>query len=264
MTVDPEMEDPLKEVITGVSISPRDIEVIRGRSVLFSAQITGVNVANRCVHYSISGNTSNNTTIDDNGLLKVATDELSKLIIVRAESDADSSIVDSTTVTTVVEADAKNPAAITKVEVIPNDVEVGVGMSYQFAAVVRGEMNPPLDVVWKVSGATDPNTRITPNGTLFVGENEKPGLISVEATSVFMPDMFGEADVIIIGKDDPKYPDIVNQKTVDAVLVIPDAVEVPENTLKIFSAVVIGSNSPSQKVTWKLEGATIETTYVTD
>ena len=59
MTVDPEMEDSLKEVITGVSISPRDIEVIRGRSVLFSARITGVNVANRRVHYSISGNTSN-------------------------------------------------------------------------------------------------------------------------------------------------------------------------------------------------------------
>lgn len=264
VTVDPEMEEPLKEVITGVSITPRDIEVIRGRSVLFSAQVTGVNVANRQVHYSISGNTSGNTTIDGNGLLKVATDELSKLIVVRVECDADSSIVDSTTVTTVVEADAKNPAAITKVEVIPNDVEVGVGMSYQFAAVVRGELNPPLDVVWKISGAIDSNTRITPNGTLFVGENEKPGLISVEATSVFMPEMFGEADVIIIGKDDPKYPDIANQKTVDAVLVIPDTVEVPENTLKIFSAVVIGSNSPSQKVTWKLEGATIETTYVTD
>lgn len=264
VTVDPEMEEPLKEVITGVAITPRDVEVIRGRSVLFSAQATGINVTNRKVHYSITGNTSGNTTINDDGLLKVATDELSKLIIVKAVSDADSGVVDSTTVTTVVEADAENPVAVTKVEIIPDSVEIGVGMSYQFAAVVHGEMNPPLDVVWKVSGTTDPNTRITPNGTLFIGEDEKPGLISVEAISVFMPEVFAEADVIVVGKDDPKYPDIVNQKTVDAVLVVPDAVEVPENTLKIFSAIVIGSNSPSQKVSWKLEGATIETTYVTD
>lgn len=264
VAVDPEMEEPLKEVITGVAITPRDVEVIRGRSVLFSAQATGINVTNRKVHYSITGNTSGNTTINDDGLLKVATDELSKLIIVKAVSDADSGVVDSTTVTTVVEADAENPVAVTKVEIIPDSVEIGVGMSYQLAAVVHGEMNPPLDVVWKVSGTTDPNTRITPNGTLFIGEDEKPGLISVEAISVFMPEMFAEADVIVVGKDDPKYPDIVNQKTVDAVLVVPDAVEVPENTLKIFSAIVIGSNSPSQKVSWKLEGATIETTYVTD
>ena len=38
----------------------------------------------------------------------------------------------------------------------------------------------------------------------------------------------------------------------------------PENTLKIFSAVVIGNNDPSQAVEWKLEGAQVSTTYITD
>lgn len=45
---------------------------------------------------------------------------------------------------------------------------------------------------------------------------------------------------------------------------MPDAVDVPENTLKIFSAIVIGNNDPSQAVTWRLEGANVQTTYVTD
>lgn len=143
VTVDQEMEEPLKEVVTGISITPRDVEIIRGRSVMFSSQVTGINVANRKVHYSITGNTSGNTTIDDTGLLKVAANELSKLIVVKVASDADPVIVDSTTVTTVVEADAKNPMAVSKVEVQPTSARIGVGLTYQFAAIVRGEMNPP-------------------------------------------------------------------------------------------------------------------------
>lgn len=264
VTVDPEVEEPLVETIVGIQITPREIEVIRGCSVLFSAQITGANISNYGVHYSISGQTSINTTINDNGLLQLASDELSKLIVVKAVADGNPNVFNSTTVTTVNEQDAQNPVVVTGIEVIPNEIELGVGQNTKLAAVIRGEMNPPQDVTWSIKGATDLNTRITSNGLLFIGENEKPGLLSVEAVSTFDPTFFAEVDVIVIGKDDPQFPEDPKTPTVTAIIVQPDSVEVQENTLKIFSAVVIGNNDPSQAVTWTLSGAQVSTTYCTD
>lgn len=69
--------------------------------------------------------------------------------------------------------------------------------------------------------------------------------MTVIATSVYAPDIFGESDVQVLDKDDPNVQEEIKQKTVTAVLVVPDAVDVPENTLKIFSAIVIGNNDPS-------------------
>ncbi len=46
-------------------------------------------------------------------------------------------------------------------------------------------------------------TRITANGLLSVGENEKVGLLTVIATSVYVPEQFGESDVQVLDKNDP-------------------------------------------------------------
>ena len=264
VTVDPEIEDPTVEVITNVVIAPREIEVIRGRSVLFSATVHGVNLVNRDVIWEVSGMSSNTTKIDQTGKLTIGSDEMNRLLVVRATAAGNTSVTDSITVTTVLESDADNPMAVTGVRVIPDTVRVGQGYSTKFAAVVDGQMNPPQDVQWKVVGTIDPTTRVTSNGVLFVGENEKVGLLTVIATSVYAPDIFGESDVQVLDKDNPNVQEEIKQKTVTAVLVVPDAVDVPENTLKIFSAIVIGNNDPSQAVTWKLEGANVQTTYVTD
>lgn len=64
VTVDFEMEDPTAELITNVVIAPREIEVIRGRSVLFSATVIGANLVNRDVIWEVSGMSSNTTKID--------------------------------------------------------------------------------------------------------------------------------------------------------------------------------------------------------
>lgn len=245
VTVDPEIEDPTVEVITNVVIAPREIEVIRGRSVLFSATVHGVNLVNRDVIWEVSGMSSNTTKIDQTGKLTIGSDEMNRLLVVRATAAGNASVTDSITVTTVLESDADNPMAITGVRVIPDTVRVGQGYSTKFAAVVDGQMNPPQDVQWKVVGTIDPTTRVTSNGVLFVGENEKVGLLTVIATSVYAPDIFGESDVQVLDKDDPNVQEEIKQKTVTAVLVVPDAVDVPENTLKIFSAIVIGNNDPS-------------------
>lgn len=189
------MENPTAEQITNVVIAPREIEVIRGRSVLFSATVHGANLVSRDIIWEVSGMSSNSTKIDQNGKLTVGSDEMNRLLVVKVTSAGNPAVSDSTTVSTVAENDANNPMAITGVRVLPETVRVGQGYSTKFAAIVDGQMNPPQDVQWKVVGTIDPTTRITPNGVLFVGENEKVGLLTVIATSVYSPDIFGESDV---------------------------------------------------------------------
>lgn len=115
-------------------------------------------------------------------------------------------------------------------------------------------MNPPIDVVWEVIGATSKNTRISDNGLLVVGADETPGMLTVQATAVYDPTKVGEADVVVLDASDPANEEEIKAKTVTAVIVTPASIEVPQNTQKIFSAVVIGNNDPSQAVTWKLTG----------
>lgn len=264
VTIDPEMEEPLEPMVTAVTITPKEVEVIRGRSVMFSAQVSGVNITDKTVTWSISGQESNTTAINENGLLTVGSDENARMIVVKAVSNLDNTVFDSTTITTVVETEATNPPAVEKVRIVPDDVRVGQGYSTKFAVVVSGVGTPPQDVVWEVLGATDPDTRISSDGALHVGKNERIGLLMILARSVFAPDIYGEADVTVLDSSDPEVQEEIKQKTVTAVIINPSSAEVPENTLKIFQATVIGNNDPSQAVTWSLDGALTDTTYCTD
>lgn len=264
VTVDSEMEEPLKEMVTAVTIMPKEIEVIRGRSVLFTTVVSGANLTNKDVVYSITGQTSGSTTIDGDGLLQISSDELSKLIIVKVVSAADPTIADVTTVRTVLESEASNPAVVTKVDVQPKTLRLAQGYTSRLVAEVIGELNPPADVKWSVLGATDLDTRITEHGLLTIGKNEKVGLITVMARSVHSPDQFDECDVQVLDASDPKVIEEMKTSGVTAVIVMPSSIDVPQNTQKIFSAVVIGNNDPSQVVTWKLTGQKVQTTYVTD
>lgn len=264
VTIDPEMEEPTAPIVTAVVISPREVEVIRGRSVMFSAQVNGANITDKSVAWTVSGHEGNNTSIDENGILKVGADETARLIVVKAVSNLDSTVFDSTTITTIPETEAPNPVAVTKVTIIPETARVGQGYSTKLAATVAGVNNPPQDVTWQILGAVSATTRITPDGQLYIGADEAVGLLTVLARSTFAPDVYGEADIEVLDASDPEVQEEIKKKTVSAVIINPSSIEVPENTLKIFTATVIGNNDPSQAVTWKLEGAETVTTYCTD
>lgn len=262
VTVDAYMENPLEEQITGVIIMPDDVEVILGRSIQFRARVTGANVTNFGVDWEVKNNSSENTIIDSNGILKVSTDETSKILTITAISKADKNVFDTTTVRTVVENQADNPMAITGVKIIPDGAKIGQGQSMTFAGAVEGEMNPPQDLNWEIVGSVDPMTRVD-GGKVIIGDNEKPGLLTLIARAVYAPDVFAEVDLQIIAKDDPEWPTL-NKPEVLMVVVTPAYCEVPENTLKIFTATVVGRNNPSNAVTWKMEGQQTQMSYITD
>ena len=85
VSVDVNMEDPLAPVVTGIVLVPTDVEVVLGRSVMFNTMVNGVNLSDFSAVYSVSGQSSTNTYIDQDGTLHVGADELSKVLVVTAK-----------------------------------------------------------------------------------------------------------------------------------------------------------------------------------
>lgn len=73
---------------------------------------------------------------------------------------------------------------ITYMSVVPSDIELIKGSTYQFKADVRGENNPRLDVSWSVDGNNSSNTTIDNTGVLRIDPNETSDTIYVWITSL--------------------------------------------------------------------------------
>lgn len=81
---------PSAPVITSVSISPGTCVASKGSSCTFTASVTGENDYSRAVAWSVSGQKSGGTFIDENGILTVASDETASSLVVKAVSRQDS------------------------------------------------------------------------------------------------------------------------------------------------------------------------------
>jgi len=79
-----------RPTVTSVSISPGTAVVSRNAACTFTAAVSGENNYSREVAWSVSGQTSQNTFIDGNGILNVASDEAASSLIVKAVSKQDS------------------------------------------------------------------------------------------------------------------------------------------------------------------------------
>lgn len=84
--------------ITHFSIAPANITLTAGSSYSFSVDVRGENGADTGVQWSVDGNTSSNTKVNENGQLVIGTDESSKSIAVRVKSKAYSQYNDYATV----------------------------------------------------------------------------------------------------------------------------------------------------------------------
>lgn len=125
---------------------------------------------------------------------------------------------------------------------------------------MNGVNNPSQQVVWKLTGATSKDTRVTPNGLVFVGEDEQSNMLVLIAYSQKTPEVYGEAIIDVVPAETPG----VDEVTVDAIIITPDLVQLEQGWQTVFKAVVIGKNNPSQAVTWSLTGNNVQTTYLTE
>lgn len=88
-----------RPAVTSVSISPGTTVVSKNATCAFTAFVAGENNYSQEVAWSVSGQTSQNTFIDGNGVLNVASDETASTLIVKAVSKQDSRYSASTLVT---------------------------------------------------------------------------------------------------------------------------------------------------------------------
>ena len=86
-------------IVTGVSISPAGATVEAGKTVQFSASVSGTGEFSQEVTWSVSGGVSAGTSISADGLLTVAADETATSLTVMATASGDSSKSASVTVT---------------------------------------------------------------------------------------------------------------------------------------------------------------------
>ncbi len=73
-----------------ITVTPAFAQVMKGQDRFFLASVTGLD--NKNVKWSVSGNTSNETTMDGIGKLSIALNETSPALMIRAESVVDPSV----------------------------------------------------------------------------------------------------------------------------------------------------------------------------
>lgn len=120
--------------------------------MMFQYMMNGANLDNTKAIWSLAGNSSIDTAIDDNGVLRVATNEASSVLVVTVTSEADPNFFANATVRVVDVQHAEDTSTVQKVTVLPETTKIGKGYNAQFAAQVSGVNNPSQDVVWKLVG----------------------------------------------------------------------------------------------------------------
>ncbi len=187
----------VERVIEGLFVTPSKVSTVCGETCSFFAYVYGIYGPSQEVTWTISGNNSQNTTINPDGELTIAEDETTDKITVTATSTVDPTksanvIVDIYQI--------KITSTVSNVT-----VTMAAGETQKLQAVVTGTNNPNQKVIWSVGGNESSNTFINENGELTVGNDETAKTIIVRATSVEDPEKYGEFAVNIATSDEPKY-----------------------------------------------------------
>lgn len=121
---------------------------------------------------------------------------------------------------------------------------VVIGTTRQFSAEVVGKNDPiPQTVTWSITTADiAAGTTISASGLLTVDAAETPKSLTVRATSTVDTTKYGTATVNVI----------TAPPTVTSVTISPQSALVLKGGTQTFSAVVNGTNGPSQTVIWSI------------
>jgi len=177
--------------VTTVTVIPDNVSVAKGTTQQFYAVVNGDNNPPQTVTWTVSGASSNVTSVSANGLLSVASGETASSLTVRATSTFNTTKSGTALVTVTV-------PIVSEVIVSPATISVNKGQSQQFSVVVNGSNNPPQTVIWSVTGHNSSNTDIlSSNGLLMVGIDETALTLIVRATSTYDNTKHGVATVVV-------------------------------------------------------------------
>ena len=220
-----------------------DKHVACGTEKTYTATVTGSDYVNKNVTWKISGNTSEDTTIDENGKLVMAINENAAKITVTATSLFDAAKSGSLDVI---------PERISNITVTGEDT-VYPGRSYSYQATVtttNDDVVTQKDVVWSITGNEDASTQITQDGVLTIGAEEGTEGLFLVAQSVANPEIKGTKNVD------------VEQFITGITIQGDDSISPAES--KEYTADVDGSAKVDKSVTWTVERNRSEDTTVTN
>ncbi len=230
--------------VKSVSItSPKTMKQCDSTKLL--VKVIGINKPSQSVNWKISGNTDENTTINDKGVLTIGLDEKAEKITVTATSVAYNTKSASVEITIY-----PVESVVDGINVTPSVVSTVCGGKIQFSSHIYGTYNPSQEVIWSLSGNNSTSTKIDSNGLLTIGNDETSKTITVKATSKLDNTKFTTVKV-----------DVLQIKIISTVDNVTVTMETGET--KQLKAIVSGTNNPSQNVTWSLSGNNSEKTVIT-
>jgi hypothetical protein len=187
-------KDPRDDAVEGVTVtvSPATASVAHGGGETFTAEVKGEDNPDQTVKWTVEGAKAG-TTISDEGVLTVATNETADKLTVRATSAVDTTKSGTATVTVTAAT-----ATVTSVTVSPATANVNKNQTRHFDAAVTGTNNPAKTVIWSiVEAGKHSGTTINSSGLLTVSANETLTTLTVKATSTVDTGKSGTATVTV-------------------------------------------------------------------
>jgi len=230
--------------VTGVEVSPSATTVLKGSTIQFTATVKGNNKPSQDVIWSIMGDKSSNTSINEkSGLLFIATDETTDILTITATSSINKTKTGVAIVTI---------PQVTSVDVNPANISVNKGQTQQFTSVVNGSDGISPLVTWTVIDNESIITHINTDGLLTIDVEETATTLTVRATSSFDTNQSGISIVTVT--------DLM--QTVTDVVISPATATILKGQSQQFEVVVNGNNNPPQAVTWDVTGGLVNNTSI--
>lgn len=234
--------DAKATTVDGVAISPSSITLVDGQGQAFSGTVTGTGAFDPEVLWTATAG-----NIDASGNLTLPSVPLGRTVIVTATSVQNPSKT-ATAVVTQLPATVTPAPTVTGVAVSPATSVLAGDNTRQFSAVVTGANAPSQGVTWSTTLG-----QISESGVLTAPaatSSLQSGVVT--ATSTLDPTKSGVATFTVVA---------LIVVTPPAGSVVTGVVVTPETATgeQIFSAVVSGTNSPSQMVNWSATAGSITT-----
>lgn len=239
-----EVDYVVPPTVTSIQITPSNAVVKKGKTQVFKALVIGTNNPPQTVEWSVKGNNSTSTNINNNGTLKVASDETAKTLMVEAVSTHNKNIKASVVVT---------------LQLPQVDTPRGLTFNGTIAK-------------WNaVSNANGYILKLYKDGYLITNS-----LVETSSTNYDFKDIMtlsGKYKFTVMAKGNgitTKDSEVANSSennfvvppTVSSIDINPIDVTVQKGSKKQFTALVNGINKPPQTVTWSINNNTSNSTKI--
>lgn len=220
-------------------------QLMPGYSAQLSADVV-TDGEDKTVSWSVSGNTSYDTSVSQSGLVTIGLDETAEYVIVTATAMADPSV------SNYVELRITYPAVIESITLSPLDA-MDAGTSASLYAEVSGSGDYDRTVSWYVGGNTSAGTMVE-DGVLYIGEDEMSGSVSVTAVANGDSRISSTMNVTVIPLPEPE-PVVTG-------IAVSGSSRVRAGQSAQYTAKVRGENDYDPSVSWSILGAASSATSI--